>query len=429
MSTLVDLWYQQSVFVQDALLLAGYLIWPVVILSLIQRRYRLAGIVAGLLRRHIQAAMAMVLLIALASAVTVVFSIQERAVKFGSARASDPFDLIVAAPASNVDVLLATIYLQPTALPLLSSDVLSSLRSHPDVAFAAPVGFGDRVAGYPLVGTTNAMLSHLADMPESTWFTAVDQAVVGNDVPLVIGDSVHSQHGHIDADAVEHDVDLVVVKRLPATGTRWDSAVIVPIESMWKMHGLGVYNLAEAGVGRHTPGVPAIVVSAINTGALYQLRQQYNSDSSMAFFPAEVLSRLYTVLGSVAGVVRVLTLLTQLLVVLAVMLSVFILMRSMASRFATLHALGAPRIFRFSLVWAYVAILVMLGIVVGLFLGWVLAVLLADTLSAYMKVPVLPVLTFTEWKITAVFLDVTLLLAILPAWLVSRQQRSEQLFS
>jgi len=416
---IVDWWLQLSVLAQDSLLLACLLLLPVLVLLSIQWRYPLHPVVIGLLRRHQQAVIAMLALISVATAITLVFALQERALKTGSARVSDKFDLIIAAPGSQVDVLLAAVYLQPSALPMLKADTLSRLSSHPDVRFAAPVASGDQINGTPLIGTTSRLVSHLLNVPEQQWFESMDQVLAGSNTPFVTGDTFKPQHGFSTGDSVEHHSKLDVIRRLPSTGTRWDHALIVPVEALWKMHGIST----------HDARVPIVVVAAKTTGALYGLRQEFNNNDTMAFFPAEVLSRLYSVLGSIADVVTALTLATQLLVVLSVLLSVFILMRSMATRFATLHALGAPPLFRFCLIWAFTAVLIVTGIVLGVLLGGAGAVALAQWFSTQTPIPVKLQVGLSDFVAIVLFLDITLIMACLPAWSVSRQRHDHGLHS
>jgi len=416
---IVDWWLQLSVLAQDSLLLTSLLLLPVLALFFIQWRYQLHPVVIGLLRRHKQAVIAMLALISVATAITIVFALQERALKTGSARVSDKFDLIIAAPGSQVDVLLAAVYLQPTALPMLKADTLSRLSSHPDVRFAAPVASGDQINGTPLVGTTNRLVSHLLDVSEQRWFESMDQVLAGSNTPFETGDTFKPQHGFSTGESIEHHSELEVIKRLPPTGTRWDHALIVPVEALWKMHG----------ISEHDARVPLIVVAANSTGALYGLRQEFNNKDSMAFFPAEVLSRLYSVLGSVADVVTALTLATQLLVVLSVLLSIFILMRSMATRFATLHALGAPPLFRFCVIWTFTAVLIVTGVVMGVLLGGAGSIALAQWFSTQTPIPVEIQVALSDIVAIFLFLDVTLIMACLPAWSVSRQRHDHELHS
>lgn len=413
-------------------MLAVSLFVPFVVLMLMQWRYRIAPVIAGLLLQQRQAAIAMVMLIGVATAVNLVFSIQERSIKFASARASDPFDLIIAAPGSQIDALLATVFLQPSALPLLEPAVLERVRRHASVSFASPIGFGDQVGSYPLVGTDSAMLNQLVAEQSTYRFTGLHEVYAGHEVSLSIGDKVYPSHGFNQAESVQHGTALTIVGRLPSTGTRWDRAVLAPMELLWQLHGLGGHTAAlndsSNGHSAH-PGIPAIVVGADNAGALYQIRQQFNDADSMAFFPAEVLAKLHSVLGSMADVVQILTQLTQLLVVCAVLLSVFILMRSMASRFATLHALGAPVAYRFSFIWAYIAGLAIIGTLVGAILGGIGTYWLAAWLAQFTQFPIGVEMTLRDAIAVMVFLDVTLLLSCVPAWLVSRWQHSDLLIS
>lgn len=411
------IWHQLSATEQDALLLSALLIWPLLIIAFIQWRYRVMSVVSGFLRNHSQASLAMVILIAIATAINILFSIQENAVRSGTARASNQFDLIVAAPGSQVDALLSTVFLQASALPLMSSDILQSLVAHPLVDRATPVALGDTVDGYPLVGTTHGLIADLAGLVDTAGFTETYQIIAGSQTPAQPGDRLLPMHTLDSDDAVEHAGALFeVIGRLPPTGTPWDHAYMAPIEAIWQLHG----NLEQ-------DRAPVIVVKATDTAALYQLRQQFNSDSSMAFFPAEVLYRLYDVLGSAGRVIKALTLATQLLVVVAVLLGVFILMRSMSTRFATLQALGAPAGFRFCLVWVFASLLILAGVLSGLLLGWLSAIGLSRLLSGYLQLPVVSWLSFTELIATALFFNATVLLATVPAWMVSRRQNSGML--
>ncbi len=407
-----SIWQQMPATAQDALLLTALLIWPLLIIGLIQWRYRVVSVVTGFLRNHSQASLAMVILIAIATAINILFSIQEQAVRSGTARASNHFDLIVAAPGSQIDALLATVFLQASALPLMSPDILYSLKAHPAVEKAAPVALGDTIQGYPLVGTTHELIADLAGVTDATDFTETFQIVAGSETPSQPGDTLFPQHSLDIDNSVEHaGAQFTVIRRLPPTGTPWDHAYMAPIEAIWQLHG----NLEK-------DRAPVIVVKATDTAALYQLRQQFNSNDSMAFFPAEVLYRLYDVLGSAGRVIKALTLGTQLLVVSAVLLGVFILMRSMATRFSTLHALGAPVGFRFCLVWVFASLLILAGILSGVILGWLSAIGISRFLSGYLQLPVISWLSFTELIATALFFNATVVLATVPAWMVSRGQ-------
>ena len=79
---------------------------------------------------------AMALLIAIASAISLGVTSIERALRTASANAAGRFDLIVGAAGSETQLVLTTIYLQPAALKLMPASLLVQLRADPGVVFA-----------------------------------------------------------------------------------------------------------------------------------------------------------------------------------------------------------------------------------------------------------------------------------------------------
>ena len=195
----------------------------------------------AMLRRNATICGAFVVLIALAVGIGAAITAQERALRQGSARAADRFDLVVAAPGSTTDLLLKVVYLQPGSVELLQGEPLRRLMSESRAEFVAPIGFGDSVAGDPVVGTIPALVEHLAaGRLEGRMFEHVDEAVVGAASPLAIGDTFQATHGHgAEAEGGDyHPQELNVVGRLPPTGSPWDRAILMPIEHVWQVHGL-----------------------------------------------------------------------------------------------------------------------------------------------------------------------------------------------
>ncbi len=131
-----------------AALARGFMPWP---------------LVRALLWRFRCANAMFVLLIAISVGIGVELSAQERGVRRATAEATDRFDLIIAAASSEVTVLLATVFLQPTNMPLLEGDIFNAVATHERVALAAPLAFGDSYRSAPIVGTTATFVAHLSD--------------------------------------------------------------------------------------------------------------------------------------------------------------------------------------------------------------------------------------------------------------------------
>lgn len=381
-----------------------------------------------------------VFLVAVAVAVGIALGAQERAFRRASAAAADDFPLVVGAAGSPAQLVLTTVYLRLEALPLMDGEVLRRLGADPRVEAAAPIAFGDVVRGHPVIGTTADFASRWGRLAptEGRMFAEEGEAVVGAAATIAVGETFSPSHGHAggehhalgeaDPDEAKHvhgDVHYRVVGRLPATGGPWDRAVLVPVESVWEAHGLGNGHRGEDHVGAPfdattLPGLPAIVVKPKSFAAAYQLRAENRAKGLSALFPAEVLVEFYQVIGDVGAILRVASALDDGLVFLAVTALLVTVGSLRRRRYALLRALGAPRAYVLLTVWGAAAILVALGCLGGLALGWGGAVGVSALLGAESGL-VVPVRLETPdllWA-GAVFLAGSLF-ALVPAVLAGR---------
>jgi putative ABC transport system permease protein len=403
------------------------------------------------LKRSRGGAAAIVLLVAMAVALGVAVSAQERALRQGSADAADAFDIIVGAPGSETQLVLTAVYLQPADLDLIDGAILADLADDEGVVFAAPLGFGDSWQGHPIVGTTDRFVRHLAGgaLAHGTGFARPGDTVVGADVPLAVGAEIVPMHGQIvldEEDEAHHGVALRVTGVLPPLGTPWDRALLVPIETVWAAHGLPTGRApgeaeierlltgdghAEPGEGvtlgppwdrALLPGVPAIVIEPASVADAYELRQRYRSnDRTIAVFPAEVLIRLYGVLGDVRDLLAWISILTQVLVIAAVLLAIVASMAQKRRLVGVLRALGASRGYVFAVAWIGISLLIVCGAALGLALGWAAAAGLSAVLGAEtaMRLPV--ALGWQEARLVLVIAVIGLVLAAVPSMLLYRQ--------
>lgn len=356
--------------------------WPVVVADLRAMRW---------------VAFAVPLLVALSVAGAVAINAQERMLRGGSARAADDFDLVVGAPGSETQLILTSVYLDLTALNLVNGRVLAALASDPRVAEAAPIAFGDVVSGHPVIGTTAAFASRWGRLSpsEGRMFAAEGEAVVGSEVGLGLGESIVPSHGTAErglsaAEEARHrhaGVTYTIVGRMPRTGTPYDRAILMPVESVWATHGLGNGHAAGGRIGPPfnafvAPGVPAIVVKPRAVADAYALRAQYRRVDTTAVFPAEILVTLYARLGDVRDVLVAASWLNSALMFAALLALVVVLTGLRAKRYAVLRALGAPPRYIMAVVWSGAAILIGTGCALGLGLGWAGAALVSRLIEA-----------------------------------------------
>ncbi|MCW5696203.1 MAG: ABC transporter permease [Bauldia sp.] len=393
-------------------------------------------LVIALARRHAVVCTAFVVLIALTIGIGAAITAQERALRSGSARASDRFDLIVAAPGSQTDMLLRVVFLQPGSVELLAGEPLQRAMAEQRAAFVAPIGFGDSYRGDPVVGTIAALVEHLSGgaLAEGRMFSALTEVVVGARSPLAIGDTFQATHGLPNELAeTEHAQELVVVGRMTETGTPWDRAVLTPIELTWEVHGLGsghgegAYAIGPPFDLATMPGVPALVMKPESLAAAYGLRSQYRTTETMAFFPAEVLVQLYALLGDARVVMSALAIATAVLLVAAILAGILILMRLYRQRFAVLRALGAPRIYVFAVAWTFSFGLIGLGSLLGLGAAAALSGTVSAILSNASGIALSARLGGTEILLALALAAIGAVLALIPAALLYRRPVVEAL--
>ncbi len=432
MSSIANLWAGLPAAVQDIATVALLLLPGLLTGLIVLRGYAPGRLVRAMLRRFSVSNGIFVGLIAVSVAIGVGLTAQERGLRQGSARAAAAFDLIVAAPGSEITVMLAAVYLQPSDVPLLTGDQYAEISADPDVALAAPIAFGDSYDGAPVVGTTADFVTHLAgDLAEGRIFATSTEAVSGAFASVPLGESFTPAHGH--GAAAEDDAhagsSYTVTGRMAPTGSPWDRAILVPIEGVWEVHGLANGHAPAAGdqIGppfdaAYFPGTPAVLVRADALWGSYALQSRFTRPDMMAFFPGTVLAQMHSLMRDVREAMSLLAVVTQVLVTVSILAGLVILTRIFARGLALLRAIGAGRRFVFAVVWSYSATLIAAGSVIGLGLGWLAAMGFSRVVTARTDVLVTANVTWTEVQLVAGFVSLTLILALLPALAATRRQ-------
>lgn len=421
---LSTLWAEAPVGAQDAATLALWLAPALAVGLLALRGFRVWPLTGALLRRFGSTNILFVGLVAVSVGLGVALIAQERALRQGSAQAAAKFDVVIAAPGDALEIMLAAVYLQPTDAPLLRGDALARLQADDQIDLLAPIAFGDSHEGAPVVGSTAGFVTHLSgDLAAGRMFQTIDEAVAGALAPVDAGDVFTPTHGHGPVVGDAHDgVEIRVVGRMAPTGSPWDRAIVVPVESVWSVHGLASGHRPEEGdrIGPpfapdYFPGTPAFLAHTEALWRAYAVQARHDDGATMAFFPGAVLARLHGVLGDVREAMSLMAVVTQALVAAGVLAGLVALARLFARRFALLRALGAPRRFVFAVVWSYAAALLGAGCVLGLAFGWVAARIIAAEVTARTDILVSPAIGFAELHLVAAFFSLTSLLALAPA--------------
>lgn len=417
---------------------------------------RSAGILAG-----------MALIIALALSIAVAAGICERMVKASAAQSADDFDLLIGARGSSSALLLGTVFLRDEMLPIVPASAWANIReaqtAKSSIRWAAPVAFGDRIpSGRTIVGTTRSFLDRgkSREPAAGRFFTKPTEAVAGASSGYVIGDKFSPMHGRVHGAGHAHEgIAYEVVGILPPTGTPWDRAVMVPIESVWAAHAdahgdhdhdheaeeahdreqpsahlFESWMLSNKTHLEELPGFSAVIVKPASVSSAYRLRQRFNEIDAaghdgkivplMGVFSAEVLVNLYAAFGGASQALAFVCLLTSIVALAAVLLASVLLGRLRLPTILLLRTLGAPRRYAAALTWSIVMTAATAGILGSLILGWGAAELCAGALELETGARITPSFSMREIWLALTALAAGAVCALLPAWLAGRMKLS-----
>ena len=136
---------------------------------------------------------------------------------------------------------------------------------------------------------------------------------------------------------------------------------------------------------------------------------------------------LYQTLGDVRDAMSLLAWATQVLVIAAVWITVLMTLELRRSQLALLRALGASRTFIFLGIWLHVGSMVLVGVLLGLALGWVGALALSWGFAQQSGL-FLPVqLAWPEFRMALLLIGSGAILGILPGWSAYRKSVREAL--
>ncbi|WP_347254458.1 ABC transporter permease [Leminorella grimontii] len=340
------------------------------------------------LKRLWGGALLLVLLIAAAVAFSVVVNLQERALREGAARAADRFDLLIGAAGSEAQLVLSSVFLQPSPLPLLDGRYLDEIKNNPLVEWAAPLAFGDTFKGMPIVGTDDALFTGRRisyaprPLPDDTLvFQGQRDAIVGAATGLALGDKIVPLHGQQGSEGahVHEEAGYTVTGILDPSNDAWDKAIMVPIGAVWDIHhehhdDEHEHEHADEPEHEHehqaSGRVSAVVVKPKSIAGAYQLRSQYRSGETLGVFPGEVLARLYGTLGDARQVLAWAAVGTQALTIIAILMVIVIHLEQRKRQLGALRAFGAPRRGIVGVVWAGLMLIMSAGIALGVVVGY-----------------------------------------------------------
>ncbi|CAH1659096.1 Putative ABC transport system permease protein [Hyphomicrobiales bacterium] len=381
-------------------------------------------LIAADLRRMWLATIILVSLIAVAAALVLALHIGERALVQAANHAAARFDIVVGAPGSEVDLTLSSLLLRREPLIGMHPQVVEQLLADKRATAVAPLVFGERFRGMPIIGTTAAFATDGGRIPLAAGriFMAPGEAVVGARSPVGPNELVTlSPDDRRRGPGVKGLNSYTIVGRLNWTGTPWDRAIFVPLESFWQKRDVRPWSPDEDIIGEAPPrlvmttageggarigalasptalqpwtrplrNVGAVALRAKSAADVESLKESYSSDVAMAIVPKNEIEALRGTFANLQAALNIIALGGLASVAVAIVLVAISHLDHRRGQISAYRALGVSRASVFGLVWTQLFTIVAFGLILGVVLGYVAALLLGDffTLSTALVLPV-----------------------------------------
>lgn len=347
-------------------------------------------------------------------------------------------DLVVGAKGSPMQLMLSGIYHvdAPTGnIPLAAARELQNNRL---IKKSMALALGDSWKGYRIVGAPHAYPQHYdATLAGGRLWEKPMEAVLGAEVAARTGVGVGSNftgaHGiGAEGGGEEHAADpYTVVGVLNRTDSVLDRMVLTGIESVWRVHEAehGPGDEADRKTLEEAREVTVLLVQYASPLAAATLPRQINAQSELqAASPAYETARLFSIVGVGVEALRAFALVLIVAAGLSVFIALYNALEERRYDLAVMRTLGASRAKLFGLLMTEGVVLSLLGAMLGLALGH----LLASVLGAWLEAEHHYGVSGLEWRaeelwLVGVALGVGVLAALLPAWRAYRTEVSRTL--
>jgi len=321
-------------------------------------------------------------------------------------------DLVVGAKGSPVQLITSAIFQAdiPTGnIPLETAERLAKNRM---VAASAMVLLGDNVKGLRIVGATEGYPAFYgASLARGAWYAAPMEVVLGSaaaeTLNLDVGATFVGQHGLTGGGEMHGEFPYRVTGVLNETGTVIDRLVLTVPESVWRIHEHEAKEEAEekgeAAAAEPRPReVTALLIkyrSAMGAVTLPKLAAEM-PDIQAAAPPVEA-ARLRSLLGTGAALMTWLAIALLAVSGIGFVISLFAAIQQRRRELALLRTIGTTPARLLGIVLLEASLLGLLGGIIGLALGRLLAGAIASAAGAHGG-PVLAIAAFGPFDLAVI---------------------------
>ena len=375
------------------------------------------------------------------------------------------YDVIVGPThGSPLQIVLNTMFHVGDAGGTIPWESYEEVKKDKRVKYAVPYAVGDKFLGHHVVGTSTDIFVALEDangvplgedlrgkkFRDGVHFEAVAGAVAAADTGLRIGSTFRVTHG----DSYEEHAEVwKVVGVMRPTGTPADRAIFIPIDTFYEIdgHEAGAdakkkrreerdkergHSHAHGDDGHQHGTKEELGLSAVGLRMISphpMLRLGYVADvrdergATQAVLPADQIRDLFSIVGAVDGIFRVISWLIVVVAAIGILVSLYNTIQGRRREIAILRALGARPHHIFGVIVLEALLLCLLGGLLGLLIGHAGVLAAAPYLLQEYGAMVSSGIGAFDLQILGILAIIGVLVGILPAWRGLRTPVAENL--
>ncbi len=391
----------------------------------------------------------MLVIMALTSSMALLLSVDriKVATQNGFNQSLSGVDLILGPRGSGIELMLYTVFHLGKPTNNITTETFKEIAQDPKIDWAVPIALGDSHRGYRVISTTSEYFERLKfagnqslQFTEGGAFKELKEVVIGSTVAdalgYTVGTSMFVTHGSGSLGELHDDYAFQVSGILAPTGTPTDQAIFVSLEGYEFIH-LGWTNGSQA-ISLENIDVRQIpkehlypqTITAAYLGlssklGLFQVARsinEYNEEAVSAIIPGVALAELWSIVGSIDSVFKLLTWLIIGISIIAMMTMTMTALESRTREMTILRSLGATPLHLSSMILAEIALISSFSVLLAVGLVRLMTWVSIDLLSEWAGIRTeLIWITMNELLILGLIVLAGLFASLLPAGMIYKR--------
>jgi len=353
-------------------------------------------------------------------------------------------DLVLGPRGSGIELMLYTVFHLGKPTNNITAETFNDIAQDPRIEWAVPVALGDSHRGYRVISTTDEYFERIKFAGDQTLqflegvaFKELNEVVIGSAVAdalgYTVGTSIFVTHGSGALGELHDDFAFQVTGVLAPTGTPTDQAILVSLEGYELIH-LGWTNGSQA-ISLKSLDIQKIpkerlypqTITAAYLGlssklGLFQVARsinEYSEEAVSAIIPGVALAELWSIVGSVDSVFKLLNWLIIGISLITMMAMTLTALENRTREMTILRALGATPLHLSSMILAEIILISGVSVLLAVGLVRLLTWVSVDLMSEWAGIRIeLIWITINELLVLGLIVLAGLIASLIPAGMV-----------